>query len=97
MSCSRSVRSIALLSSFPGDALPARFGDSGRAIFLSRFRHEMVRHEVRAQLLEGVFGGVDPFQQAEILGLDRAPVGERVEIANRLPVLTAVQEDDELP
>src|ERR1700691_5394780 len=46
-----------------------------------------------AQELEGVFGGVDEFEEVEIFGGDGAGVDEGLEVHDAVPVFTAVNYD----
>src|SRR5204862_434435 len=70
--------------------------DAGRGGFMRRPRLEVVRDEVRAQLLERIARRVGVVQQLQILVRDRAPLGHRVEVQYVVPVVAAIEDHVDL-
>ena len=60
------------------------------------FRAQVVHLEVFAQHLEGALGRVHLFHQLEVVLVDGAPLDQRLQVQDLVPVVRAVQDDLEL-
>ena len=53
-------------------------------------------HQVPLQLLERLVDRIHAAEQLQILLVDRAPLGQRLELEDLVPVLAAVEDDEQL-
>src|SRR5919106_703473 len=75
---------------------PARLRYARRSGLLRRLRRHVVRQQMLLQLLEPMFCRIDPAEQIQVRIGYGAPFRERLEVEYFVPVLVAVQDDQQL-